>query len=214
MNILIACDSIYYSQWAVNCLRSIKKHVPWMNVTAVIVNPVDIKEIPEINYVYDYVNFINDDSKVAYYQAVRFIKCAELFPNNELVMSIDCDTILTKDFLQKDFENVCKNIHVQRHQKADRWMAGLVTYGNSNEFRLEFKNQLLSKPIETWEYGWDQRMLNLLSTKFKYSKLEIDDWMSFGKGNGTFLTLKGDQKTSPNHLNSYKIKLGDLYDQT
>jgi hypothetical protein len=213
MNLLIACDSSYYSTWAINCINSVKKFTPWLDITVIVVNPNNLKEISNVRYVYDYIDFTNEDSKVAYYQAVRFTKCADLFPNNELVMSIDCDTILTKSFTQNEFLNVCKSIHVQRHQKADRWMAGLVTYGSTNDFRLEFKNQLLSKPVETWEYGWDQKILNMLSTKYNYTRLEVGNWMSFGKGNGTFLTLKGDQKTSPKHLNSYKTKLGDLYDQ-
>lgn len=210
MNILIACDSNYYSRWAVNCLTSIKKFVPWINITTVVVNPENINEISGINYVYDYVNFTNDDSKIAYYQAVRFLKCADLFSNNELVMSIDCDTILTRSFTKEDFVSVCKSIHVQRHQKSDRWMAGLVTYGNSNFFRNKIKEDLLSKPVETWEYGWDQKILNHLADSFNYKKLEVGNWMSFGKGNGYFLTLKGDQKSSPKYLETYNLKVKNL----
>ena len=133
-NILLACDSNYYRDWAFNCIKSIQQHVPWVKITTVVVNPNNIIEIPKVKYIYDYVDFPTEDSKVAYYQAVRFIKCAEIFPNNELVMSIDCDTILTKSFSEKEFTKVCSVIHVQRHHKADRWMAGLVTYGNNNIF--------------------------------------------------------------------------------
>jgi hypothetical protein len=32
----------------------------------------------------------------------------------------------------------------------------------------------------------------------------VGDWMSFGRGGGTFLTLKGDQKTSLGYINEYK----------
>ncbi len=206
MNILIACDSQYYSNWAVYCIRSIRKLVPWLKVTVVVVNPTQIEEIPEVTYVYDYVTFPTEESKVAYYQAIRFIKCAELFPNNELVMSIDCDTILQSSFTRQEFEKVCSTINVLRHHKADRWMAGLVTYGNDNLFRKTIKEKLLSLPLDKWEYGWDQTVLNSLATEFNYNKVEVGGWMSFGKGCGKFLTLKGSQK--------YKEKFLINYDRT
>ena len=139
MNILLACDSKYYNSWAINCINSIKHYTPWINIVVVIVNPHNIKEIDNVEYIYDYQDFINEDSTVAYYQAVRFIKCADLFSNNELVMSIDCDTILTKSFSQEEFKKLCSNISVLRHHKADRWMAGLVTYGNTENFRRKIK---------------------------------------------------------------------------
>jgi hypothetical protein len=203
MNILLACDTAYYNSWAINCINSIKHYAPWISITIVIVNPHNIQEISKVRYVYDYINFLNEDSKVAYYQAVRFIKCADIFPNNELVMSIDCDTILTRSFSKSEFESICTSICVQRHHKKDRWMAGLVTYGNNNNFRNELKECLLSLPIDQWKYGWDQKILNVLANKFNYKKLEVGIWMSFGKGTGTFLTLKGDQKTATKYLERY-----------
>jgi len=208
MNILLACDSNYYSTWAVKCIKSIQRFAPWINIVTVVVNPENIEEIPKVQYIYDYVDFSSNDSAIAYYQAVRFIKCYEIFSNNELVMSIDCDTVLTKSFTKNDFHLVCTDIHVQRHHKADRWMAGLVTYGNDNQFRKKLKDELLQLPLNQWQYGWDQKVLNRLAAEFEYKKLEVGDWMSFGKGNGLFLTLKGDQKTSPKYLDNFnKISL-------
>ena len=200
----MACDLQYYMQWTIGCIKSIQQYVPWLNVHVVIVNPPDsYVKINNVKYYNDYVNFDNETCQVAYYQAVRFIKCAELFPNNELVMSIDCDTVLQKSFTQEEFVATCSTIHVQRHQKADRWMAGLVTYGSDNQFRNRLRSDLLSKSISDWTYGWDQRILNILSNEFDYKKLEIDNWMSFGKGAGNFLTLKGSQKINEKYLTNY-----------
>jgi hypothetical protein len=209
-NILLACDSKYYNTWAKNCINSIQKLVPWITITVVIVNPIDVQELPNVKYVYDYVKFENETSKISYYQAVRFLKCADIFSNNDLVMSIDCDTILTDSFSKTEFEVICKTIHVQRHQKDVRWMAGLVTYGSDNDFRNRLKEKLLFKPIEDWLYGWDQDVLNDLSSEFNYNKLFVGDWMSFGAGNGLFLTLKGDQKTSENYLENYENNLKNI----
>jgi lipopolysaccharide biosynthesis glycosyltransferase len=207
MNIFIACDGIYYNDWGLNCLRSIKFHVPWINLTAHIVNPLEKNELEGVKYFYEEKQFDNDTSKIAYYQAVRFLKCFEYFPNNELVMTIDVDTVLMRPFSESEFIDLCNKISVQRHQKDIRWMAGLVTYGCEQDFRKQFKKELESIPLEDWTYGLDQDILEKLSNTYSYHKLAVGDWMSFGRGRGTFLTLKGDQKTSPGYLNNYKESL-------
>lgn len=203
MNIFIACDGEYYDQWGVNCLKSIQYHAPWINLTIHIVNPNSKVELNGVKYFYEDKNFLNESSKIGYYQAVRFLKCYEYFPNNEMVMTIDCDTVLMKPFTKEKFEEICKVVSVQRHQKDIRWMAGLVTYGADNYFRQRLQQELLSLPIEEWTYGWDQDVLDRLSNEFQYNKLMVGEWMSFGRGKGIFLTLKGDQKTSEGYLNNY-----------
>lgn len=203
-NVLLACDSEYYSTWAINCIRSIQQYAPWLKIHVVIVNPkITYQKIENVIYYEDRINLPNETCKVPYYQAVRFIKCADLFPNNELVFSIDCDTVCTRSFDQADLDAICQTVHVQRHQKNVRWMAGFVTYGSSSEFRNELKQKLLDLPIDHWVYGYDQDVLNSLSNKYQYKKLNVGNWMSFGRGSGIFLTLKGDQKTSNGYLEIY-----------
>lgn len=204
-NILLACDSSYYDAWAINCAKSIQRYTPWISIHIVIVNPLkNYEKISKVNYYEEHIEFPNDSCKVAYYQAVRFLKCAELFPNNELVMSIDCDTLCTRSFSEDEFKSITSTIYVQRHQKNIRWMAGLVTYGNNPKFRNEFREQLLKQPLEKWSYGWDQDVLNSLDSTYHYKKLNVGEWMSFGRGSGIFLTLKGDQKTSEGYLDIYQ----------
>lgn len=203
MNIFIACDGVYYDQWGLNCLKTIQFHAPWIKLTAHIVNPISKNELDGVTYHYEDRDFINESSKIGYYQAVRFLKCYEYFPNNEMVMTIDSDTVLMKPFTEEEFKDICRIVSVQRHQKDIRWMAGLVTYGTENTFRQRLQQELLSLPIEEWDYGWDQDVLDRLSHEFQYKKLMVGEWMSFGRGRGIFLTLKGDQKTSEGYLNNY-----------
>lgn len=209
-NILLACDSDYYHKWTINCIKSIKRYVPWISINIVIVNPLDIIEEDNVNYFYEVKNFSSNASKIAYYQAVRFLKCHEIFKNGEQVMSIDCDTLLTKSFTEKEFSDVCQEIHVQRHQKNIRWMAGLVTYGNNNLFRNRLYEELVSMPEETWKPGRDQDVLKKLSEEFRFHPLYVGDWMSFGRGGGKFLTLKGDQKISEGYLDIYSKVLKEI----
>ena len=205
-NILIACDSGYYNKWGVNCIKSIKHYTPWVNITVVIVNPTNIEELTGIRYVYDNREFVSEESKIGYYQCLRFLKVPELFKDDELVLTLDCDTICTREFTPTDFINVTKTVHVLKHHKENRWLAGFVSYGKDN-FRHRFKDALMQKPIDEWAHGWDQEVLNNLQPEYKYSPINIGTWVSFGKGIGTFLTLKGTQKESPKYLPNYLEKM-------
>lgn len=202
MNIFIACDGHYYDRWAENCLKSIKFHVPWVSLTVHVINPLTENKIEGVRYFYENRNFVDEFSKLGYFQAARFLKCPDYFENNDLVMSIDCDTVLMRSFSKDDFKTLCEKVSVQRHQKDIRWMAGLVTYGQNN-FRHRFKEELLQKSIDEWAHGWDQDVLEKLSHEFDYNKIMVGEWMSFGRGRGIFLTLKGDQKNSPGYLENY-----------
>lgn len=204
-NILLACDNNYYKKWAVNCIKTIQYFNPWIKIHVVVVNPDNsLEKIKNVEYHFDYRTFNNENSKVAYYQALRFIKVAEIFPKNDLVMTLDCDTVCTRSFSMQEFYSVCNQIHVQRHQKADKWMAGLVTYGNDEIFRQDFKTRLLADPVDSWQYGRDQETLNIMSKDYNFKKLEVGNWMSFGKGKGTFITLKGDQKVKDKYFKNYE----------
>jgi hypothetical protein len=62
----------------------------------------------------------------------------------------------------------------------------------------------MSEPIENWRYGRDQDVLNSMAYNYNFQKLHVGEWMSFGKGKGIFITLKGTQKTKDKFLKNYK----------
>ena len=211
-NILLACDTLYYTQWAINCIRSIQHYNPWIKITAVVVNPVNVEELPGVRYVYEDKKFTNDDEAVGYYQALRFIKVPELYKDNELVLTLDVDTICTRSFTPVEFDQVCRKIHILKHHKENRWLAGFVSYGLGN-FRHRYKDALLQKDTKDWTFGWDQEVLNALQSEYNYEPIRIGGWVSFGKGVGTFLTLKGTQKVSGKYLPNYLEKLEKINSQ-
>jgi hypothetical protein len=44
----------------------------------------------------------------------------------------------------------------------------------------------------------------MLDDQYHYNRLNVGEWMSFGRGGGIFLTLKGDQKIAEGYLEIYK----------
>lgn len=207
-NIVLGCDQYYYNTWAISCIKSIQHHVPWISIHVHIVNPIDIQELPNVSYTYKTIDFKNDGSKVGYLQAARFLAVAENFTNDQLVMTLDCDSICMRSFSVPEFVNVCSVVSVLEHPKDSRWLAGLVTFGTS-EFRKEFAERLNSLDFNKWQFGRDQDILAELSSKYNYSPAG-NNWMTIGKNkhNSIFLTLKGEQKITDKYLeiyNKYKV---------
>jgi len=201
-NLLISCDQIYYTDWAINLLKSIKYYCPNLHLHCNIINPDYKNEIEGVNYYYEEKDFNNDNSKISYLQSSRFIKVAD-FDIQEKFVTIDTDTICTKKFDVTELISVIDRTSILKHRKKDRWLAGFVSFTNNN-FRKEFRELLFKDPIDSWLPGRDQIVLDQLANKYNYTVLD-GDWMSIGKNdNSVFLTLKGEQKYTDKYLSKFK----------
>ena len=202
-NILIGCDQAYFDDWGIALLESIQYHVPWISLHCHIVNPTQENILPNVTITEETIDFPTDEVKIAYLQAVRFLAVADKFINDEYVITLDADTICAREFSQEEFDELFKHQYVLHHPKDDRWLAGFVVFINNN-FRQEYARQLRSLPLEEWEWGRDQLILNELIDDFAFRSLP-KEWMAIGKNksNRAFLTLKGDQKYSEKFLNIY-----------
>jgi len=202
-NILIGCDQNYYDEWAISCLESLQKNIPWINLHCHVVNPVDLYKIPGVNYTTEEKDFLSETHRISYLQCVRFIVVPRLFKSDELVMSMDCDTVCLKSFTEDEFESIATRVSVLQHPKSLRWLAGLVTYG-TNQFRSRLVEEIYADDEDFWHIGRDQDVLQDLNLEFKFGSLN-SDWMSIGKAtkNSIFLTLKGEQKIQTPYVESY-----------
>lgn len=209
-NILIGCDQTYYDEWAVPLLKSIHKHNPWINLHCHIVNPTVENSLDNVSITTEIREFLNNESKISYLQCVRFLAVARKFKNNEPVITLDADSVCTRSIGQTATQRLFEHQHVLKHHKEARWLAGFVAF-NSNGFRQEYYKELMSKPIDEWEWGRDQNVLNNLADKYKFKDLDRL-WMAIGKNrtNSAFLTLKGEQKRTDKYLNVYKNYLKEI----
>ena len=203
-NILIGVDQKYYNDWGINLLKSINYHNPWIALHCHIVNPLDVVELPFVDYTYETIDFNNEDSRIGYLQAVRFLAVADKLLNDELVITLDADTICTKSFTEQEFSTLFDHTTVLQHPKQPRWLACLVSFNETN-FRHEYAALLRQLPVNEWKFGRDQDILAVLDKKYHYSAVD-QQWMSIGKNknNSVFLTLKGEQKTIEKYLKNYR----------
>lgn len=206
-NILIGCDQSYYDDWGKTLLKSIFYFNPWIKLHAHIVNPNNLEKLDFVDYTTETLDFPNDTVKIGYLQCCRFLAVSDKFKNNEFVMTVDADSICTKEFTEESFKQVSRNITVLHHPKDDRWLAGLVTYGVEN-FRHEYAKQIRKKPLELFAPFHDQTVLDDLSKDYNFVAQE--HWMSIGKhkNQSVFLTLKGNQKYKDKYLQTYN-KIND-----
>ena len=202
-NILVACDHIYYVDWAEHLLKSIHYHAPWVRLHCHIVNPQEFKKLGYVDYTFESISFTSEDSRIGYLQAVRFLVVADKFNNDELVMTLDADTICTKTFTEQDLSLLFESLHVLSRPKDFRWLAGLVTFDQSN-FRQDFANRLRDNPVSEWKIGCDQEVLVKLAETYNFTPVGVP-WMAIGKTRvpTVFITLKGNQKTIDKYLSAF-----------
>ena len=203
-NILIGCDQIYYDQWAVSLLSSIQRHNPWINLHCHIVNPTKTNFLENVDITSEQIEFVSNESKISYLQSVRFLVVTDKFRKNENVITLDCDSICTREIEQNDIQQLFEKQYVLKHHKQNRWLAGFVNFLN-NGFRQDYAKELSSTPLDEWKFGRDQLILNQLAKEYKFEKLDTT-WMNIGKNrnNSAFLTLKGNQKEKSKYLNVYE----------
>lgn len=209
-NILIGCDQAYYDDWTITLLRSINYHNPWISLHCHIVNPKNTLELDFVNYTYEEKTFVNNDSKIGYLQAVRFLAADKYFNKNQCVLIIDADSVCTKSFTKEEFLDLFKHNTILQHFKEGRWLAGFVAFDQSN-IRKEYATLLMSDNVEIWVPGRDQDILAKIADKYKFYPAS-KKWISIGKNRlgSIFLTLKGDQKYSKKYLPLYQQYKEDI----
>lgn len=203
-NVLIGCDQNYYNTWAVPLLQSINRHNPWIQLHCHVVNPTKDNTLDGVDITSEHIEFASDESKISYLQSVRFLAVANKFHKNENVITLDADSICTRQIGRTAIERLFEKQHVLKHHKENRWLAGFVTFLD-NGFRQEYASELNSIPVEKWKWGRDQTVLNNLADEYKFEKLD-PLWMAIGKNRNSsaFLTLKGEQKETDKYLNVYR----------
>ena len=100
--ILISCDSLYYKDWGIALLTSMQVHIPWINLHCHIVNPdKHYQKIAGVTYTTEERTFVNEESKISYLQAARFLAVQKYCNADDFVMTIDCDYICVTPFEEK-----------------------------------------------------------------------------------------------------------------
>jgi hypothetical protein len=202
-NALISCDQNYYDKWGINLLSSLKEKSPKLNLHCHIINPTKDNAFNGVDITTETIQFDSTDAQLSYYQASRFLVVANKFQNNELVFTVDADSVCTKKINLIDLETLFSKHYVLQHHKQPRWLAGFVCFNNSN-FKNDFAAGLNSLPIAERPVGWDQIILNRLAREYNFVPAN-NVWMNIGKNKSDafFLTLKGSQKTKEKYVNTY-----------
>lgn len=208
-SILVGVDQTYHDNWAITLLESIQFHSPWIKLRCHVVNPNKLEKLPFVEYTTEYREFANEDSKIAYLQAVRFLEVAKL-PITESVVTLDADSICCKYFSENEFKELFKSQFVAYKIKTQRFLAGFIAFGNNN-FRQRYAEILNEEQIDNWKWGRDQKVFAKLREEFTFVQLDTK-WLSIGKnGLGSkFLTLKGGQKETNKYLAIYEAYKNDI----
>jgi hypothetical protein len=196
VNLLLGCDGLYYQMYGINFIHTLKRHAAFLKIHIVVVNPTsNINQIKDVNYIFEIKTFSTDEEKIGYLQCVRFLKCNELFPNSERVITMDVDTLCNKNITEEKILSISESIHVLKFK--EKWLAGLVSFGNLPHFRQALQQELSSVPQTSWRPGFDQLKLRELEKRFLYNPVNVgSEWVTFNsrKFESFFTTFKGERK--------------------
>lgn len=206
---LISCDQKYYDDWAINLLNSIKhfNNLNVYNLHCHVVNPnTDLLKLDGVKYTFETKKFLDRSREISYLQCSRFLAVEKYYPNNDIVVTLDADSICTRPFTEAEIQHLLLENYVLTRGKSvdNRWLAGMIVF-KDRDFKKDYNNTILSKDDKYWEYGWDQIVLRKIANKHRFKQLS-DNWMSIGKNgnNRVFLTLKGlSQKTEKKYTGIY-----------
>jgi hypothetical protein len=205
MNFLIGCDQKYYNDWGINLFKSINHHNPWLQLHCHIVNPdLNMEKLSYVDYTFEQKGYTDQNNKLGYLQACRFVAVRNKFADSDLVMTTDADSICTRAIDKGEFEEVCSEVTFLTHQKHNGFLCGLVTFGTGS-FKQDYYDALYSIPDNEWKVGRDQAILKPLHEKHNFKVLDRT-WMSVGKHRNAsaFLTLKGNDRNNKIYFDMYK----------
>jgi hypothetical protein len=197
-SLYFGCDAVYFKQFGVPLINSLKEHAPWANIHVHIFNPESQQLVwckdNSITVSYEIVDTSIKELNT-YYACVRFIRIPEIFNNNTRIISLDCDGIaiqpISKDKFLED-TNLSKVLWREKQQKS---LASSVFFG-PDDFRFRYADKLKSY-FDNDSYGWylDQ---NIMDQMIANQEVEITTDNAWGwhkaKGAVMILSAKGSTK--------------------
>ena len=200
-SLYFGCDAVYFKQFGVPLINSLKEHAPWANIHVHIFNPEPQQLVwckdNSVTVSYEIVDTSIKELNT-YYACVRFIRIPEIFNNNTRIISLDCDGIairtISKDKFLED-TNLSKVLWREKQQKS---LASSVFFGPDN-FRFRYADKLKSY-FDNDSYGWylDQ---NIMDQMIANREVEITTSAAWGwhkaKGTVMILSAKGNTKNEP-----------------
>lgn len=217
LNLLICCDQTYHDRWVHDLAQSVRYYNDWLAITVVVVNPdQQLVKIPGVQYHIDRRE-LNEENRIAYLQALRFIVVPEIFRDDQLVMSIDADSICMRRIDPDRFNELCSRPAMLWHGKQQNWLAGMFTFSEDPTFRHQLRDHMLKTNIDAWVWGYDQISLRELAQTQEFVRIDdTGEWITIGKigtSKAAFLTLKGAQKTKEPFRSNYEAIRQRVYCQ-
>lgn len=212
---MIACDTVYFQNWAKTLFFSMQEHAPWAHVHFHIFDPVDQdhKWLQRNNCTYSTettpVKYqIDKLTSVLYWAAARYMRVREIYTDNTVLINQDADSIMVKDLSYDDFMSTMDRSWVPTAPKREQLsLASALGFGPDNMRHIlpDRYNTVIGTP--EWIWAYDQRVLDkmidageigtmdLRYTDFKFTDLS---YIWTGKGDRVY------KKTFVEKMNKYR----------
>jgi hypothetical protein len=210
---MLACDTVYFNNWAKILFFSIKKHAPWAHIHFHIFDPSQqdldwvSKQLCTYTHEFTPADYSQDhDSKVFYWSAARYMRFVEIYKDSTKAIDLDVDSIMIKALPQAVFEKDLEKSWVPTATKRDTLsLCSAMGFGLDNA-RYIIRDKL-KHIYDTDRLTWalDQRLCDEMLAAGQLQQMDLKyTHYKFGKGYPYIWTGKGDRVGKELFVNAAK----------
>lgn len=197
-NIFLACDNIFYHRFAINFAKTIRYYAPYLHIHIHVVNHTgELFKDKKITYTFEKLPTLPELPSTRFYASVRLLRAEELFDNDQRVMIVDVDSLVTKPIPESEYIEQSSKLS-QLVRKGGRWNNSMICLGlgeTSANFKKSIKEALLEIPIPQWDGWYDQDAMDKIRHINTIEPISLS-WLNFSykKGLSYFYSGKGTRK--------------------
>lgn len=195
-----SCDHNYFNTWAKTFVVSSQRHAPWAHIHLHIFDGTDQDREWAHNHTCSItveptpVNYNTDlASRRAYWSNMRFVRLAELYTDSTAVISVDADSVFSKDLTEDQFDHDLEHSWVTTAKKREQLSLASAVGFAPDLARHQLKSLLESIPRLVWymdqinlDILLDQGTLLPMDTRYSDFKMTDASYIWTGKGERKF----------------------------
>lgn len=178
---MLACDTIYFNNWAKVLFYSLKENSPWAHVHFHLFDPTtdDINWVSnrECSYTFEmtpekYVSSI--DLKKMYWVTARYTRFAEIYDDSTMAINLDADSIAVTPLSYEIFETDLKSSWVPTALKREQLsLCSAFGFGLDNTRHILRKKYLEVMDTPNWFWTFDQRLVDKMLELNEVSAMDL-----------------------------------------
>lgn len=178
---MLACDTLYFSNWAKVLFFSIQQHAPWAHVHFHIFDPTnqDKQWLSRHNCTATFettpVEYSHDKlTSILYWAAARYMRVPEIYTDTTVLINQDADSIMVRDLPYDSFMSSLERSWVPTAPKREQLsLASALGFGPDNTRYILPKRYTPVIGTPEWVWAYDQRVLDTMIANNEIGTMDL-----------------------------------------